>query len=141
MTGTTCGGLEVSIQVLFLHNAKIPHGFVIFSVLVGVVHGTLSLCLVLRECVQDEWAVQDLQQGTALLPGVQLSAGTMQLSSVAPASSTLGGSSMPPVTLGRSLASPGPAPVAPDRGAAGRTGERSARGACADREKVIPDLL
>lgn len=65
---------QVSIQVVFLHNTKMPHGFVVFSVLVGILHGALSLGLVLRECVQDEWALQapSLQSGTALLPGTHV---------------------------------------------------------------------
>jgi len=72
---------QVSIQSLFLLNSKVPHGFVHFSVLVGALHGVLSLCMVLRECVQDEVSLQahGIQQGTALLPGSALMGSGMQL--------------------------------------------------------------
>jgi len=59
---------QVSIQILFLGTARAAHGFVILSVLVGAVHGGLSLVVLLRECWQDEVKVQgqDWVQGTAL---------------------------------------------------------------------------
>jgi len=72
---------QVSIQSLFLLNSKVPHGFVHFSVVIGALHGALSLCMVLRECVQDEVSLQahGIQQGTALLPGSALMGSGMQL--------------------------------------------------------------
>lgn len=125
---------QVCIQSLFLMNAKIPHGFVIFSVLIGVLHGTLSLCMVLRECVQDEVSLQahSLQQGTALLPGT-LTAPTMQLSETSYGSSEppSGGSCslVAPSILGRSsTGSPG-ADRGTDRStASGDRGHSSGRG-------------
>lgn len=65
---------QVAIQCIFLQNRTEPRGFVMFSVLVGAVHGLLTFCTVLRECIADEWAVQaqSLQLGTALLPGTAL---------------------------------------------------------------------
>lgn len=65
---------QVSIQGLFLYSTEMPHHFVGFSVLVGVLHGTFSLFKVVRECVQDEWAVQTrtLRLDKAMLQGAQL---------------------------------------------------------------------
>lgn len=81
---------QVAIQSVFLYNAKVPHGFVIFSCIVGVLHGLVSLCTVVRECVQDEWAVQAhrYQNGTALLPATQLDSGTFTVLSSAAAPTT-----------------------------------------------------
>lgn len=64
---------QVSIQCLFLVNVAVPHGFVIFSVLVGICNGALSLSLVIQECLRQEWDSQNasFQQGTALLPPSQ----------------------------------------------------------------------
>merc|ERR1719446_1377659 len=69
---------QVSIQIAFLHNTKAPQTFVIFSVLIGMIHGTLALITVIRECVQDEWDLQTrgVQLGTALMPAAQLSHGS-----------------------------------------------------------------
>ncbi|CAE8633536.1 unnamed protein product [Polarella glacialis] len=69
---------QVSIQSLFLMNAKMPHGFIIFSVLMGVLNGGLSLFLVFQDCANEQWAGQDLQQGTALapLPALRLPSGS-----------------------------------------------------------------
>merc|ERR1719446_1899489 len=69
---------QVSIQIAFLHNTTASQNFVIFSVLVGMIHGTLALITVIRECVQDEWDLQKsgVHLGTALMPGTQLSHGS-----------------------------------------------------------------
>lgn len=91
---------QVSIQVLFLRNSKLAHSFVVFSVLMGILHGSISLGQVLRECVQDEFQVQaqNLQLGTTLLPGTQLStrgAPTTMLPAMQPAGvGASGGGSM-----------------------------------------------
>jgi len=69
---------QVSIQIAFLHNARAPQTFVLLSILVGMVHGTLALITVIRECLQDEWDLQarGVQMGTALMPAAQLSHGS-----------------------------------------------------------------
>jgi len=69
---------QVSIQMAFLHYTKAPHSFVVFSVLIGMIHGTLALITVIRECVQDEWDLQSrgVQLGTALMPSARLSHGS-----------------------------------------------------------------
>lgn len=109
---------QVCIQSLFLINAKMPHGFVIFSVLVGVLHGAMSLFLVLRECVQDEVSLQahGIQQGTALLPGT-LTAPTLQLSGFSQPPNAGSCSPVAPNTLGRPSTSPGGGATFADRSA------------------------
>jgi len=59
---------QVSIQILFLGTAKAAHGFVMLSVLAGVLHGGLTLFVLLKECWKDEVNAQgqQLMQGTAL---------------------------------------------------------------------------
>lgn len=52
---------QVSIQSVFLHDATAPQGFVKFSVLIGALHGALSLWQVLSECVRDEYSLQEAQ--------------------------------------------------------------------------------
>lgn len=82
---------QVSIQIAFLHGTQVPQTFVIFSVLLGMVHGTFALITVIRECVQDEWDLssQRVQLGTALMPALQLDHGSFSttLQPVAPTSS------------------------------------------------------
>lgn len=58
---------QVCIQIAFLHNQKAPQTFVMFSILIGMVHGTLALITVIRECVQDEWDLHSRMPG-ALMP-------------------------------------------------------------------------
>lgn len=72
---------QVSIQIAFLHSSNAPQSFVLFSVLVGMIHGTLSLIMVIRECVQDEYDLQaqSIHFGTALSPNAEMSPPTMQL--------------------------------------------------------------
>lgn len=87
---------QVCIQIMFLHTTNAPQTFVLFSVLVGMVHGTLALITVIRECVQDEWDLQakGIQLGTALMPDVQLSHGsfsTVLEPMTSPTSKTMGG--------------------------------------------------
>eukprot|EP00930_Biecheleria_cincta_P087692 TRINITY_DN76925_c0_g1_i1.p1 TRINITY_DN76925_c0_g1~~TRINITY_DN76925_c0_g1_i1.p1 ORF type:complete len:357 (-),score=55.77 TRINITY_DN76925_c0_g1_i1:104-1054(-) len=65
---------QVSIQSLFLANSAVPHGFVIFSVLLGTMNGCLSVTLVVRESLRQNWAAQGIEQGTALAPGSLASA-------------------------------------------------------------------
>mmetsp|Transcript_109620 Transcript_109620/g.234248 ORF Transcript_109620/g.234248 Transcript_109620/m.234248 type:complete len:146 (-) Transcript_109620:49-486(-) len=136
---------QVSIQILFLHNHEMPHGFVIFSILVGILHGGLSLCMVLRECVQDEVAVQaqGLQTGTLLLPPGQsspLGSHSSSASSSRAVTDAQRGSSYPvqPAIVGRSSSS-GVSPKA--ERSSSRQGERTlgSGGGCSDLE--IPDLL
>jgi hypothetical protein len=69
---------QVCIQIAFMRNARAPQAFVVFSVLVGMIHGTLALITVIRECVQDEWALHNkgVQLGKALMPDAQLSHGS-----------------------------------------------------------------
>lgn len=64
---------QVCIQILFISTAKYAHGFVYFSVCVGVLNGAFSLSKVVRNCVQEEWEAQASKwhQGTAL-QGVEL---------------------------------------------------------------------
>ncbi|CAK9111289.1 unnamed protein product [Durusdinium trenchii] len=59
---------QVCIQSLFLMSASAPHGFVIFSVIVGALNGCLSIALIAQDALQEESAVQDreLEQGTVL---------------------------------------------------------------------------
>eukprot|EP00435_Cladocopium_sp_Y103_P031221 s3391_g7.t2 len=59
---------QVCIQSLFLMSASAPHGFVLFSVVVGALNGSLSIALIVQDALQAEWAVQDrdLEQGTVL---------------------------------------------------------------------------
>merc|ERR1719201_1953753 len=61
---------QASIQIVFLQSANVAKSFVVLSVLVGIIHGTLSIVLVVRDYVQDEWDVQArrAELGTALLP-------------------------------------------------------------------------
>merc|ERR1719498_793816 len=85
---------QVSIQILFLHNTQAPQSFVLLSIIIGMIHGTLALITVIRECVQDE---RDMQKrkvvlGTALQPGAQLSH---------PSNSSSSNTSMPRQTSGR----------------------------------------
>eukprot|EP00927_Polykrikos_kofoidii_P079839 TRINITY_DN76678_c0_g1_i1.p1 TRINITY_DN76678_c0_g1~~TRINITY_DN76678_c0_g1_i1.p1 ORF type:complete len:381 (-),score=54.70 TRINITY_DN76678_c0_g1_i1:176-1318(-) len=72
---------QVSIQSMFLKNAKGPQIFVMFSILCGVLHAALSLFLAARECVQDDLMMNahGLQMGTALLPDTQLASSTYSL--------------------------------------------------------------
>ncbi|CAK9111292.1 unnamed protein product [Durusdinium trenchii] len=68
---------QVCIQSLFLMSASAPHGFVIFSVIVGALNGCLSIALIAQDALQEESAVQarcarswevdrELEQGTVL---------------------------------------------------------------------------
>jgi len=59
---------QVCIQILFLGSMNNTHGFVIFSVVVGILNGGFSLSNVIKNCVQEEWAAQAriVEQGTAL---------------------------------------------------------------------------
>lgn len=59
---------QVCIQSLFLMSASAPHGFVLFSVVIGALNGCLSIALIVQDALQAEWAVQDrdLEQGTVL---------------------------------------------------------------------------
>jgi hypothetical protein len=69
---------QVCIQIAFIRNRAAPQSFVLFSVFVGMTHGTLAIITVIRECVQDEWAMQTkgVQLGTALMPTAQLDHGS-----------------------------------------------------------------
>jgi len=138
---------QVCIQALFLSTAKAAHGFVMFSVLCGTLHGGWSLATLLRECWQDEVAVQahGLVQGTALqplappqLPALRNSAawssGALPRGAAGAGASASGYSSVAaPTVLGRSsaTASGGPATYASSSsrnagGAAGLGGSRPA---------------
>lgn len=50
---------QVAIQTYFIYSEPAqPHGYVIFSVAVGVLNAVLSVVSVTCDCVQDEWKVQ-----------------------------------------------------------------------------------
>mmetsp|Transcript_44072 Transcript_44072/g.101712 ORF Transcript_44072/g.101712 Transcript_44072/m.101712 type:complete len:360 (-) Transcript_44072:35-1114(-) len=49
---------QVLIQFLFLNSIEAPHGFIYFSVICGILHGSLALAVVLRECLQEGWSSQ-----------------------------------------------------------------------------------
>lgn len=68
---------QVSIQIVYLENAPVAQTFVLLSVLVGILHGSFSVFMVVQECVQDERVDQArraelctalLRHDTALLP-------------------------------------------------------------------------
>jgi len=45
---------QVCIQIVYLRSNSTASSFVMFSVLVGILHGTFSICVVVREWVTDE---------------------------------------------------------------------------------------
>jgi len=102
---------QVSIQSLFLGNAQYSHGFIMFSIVVGLMHGGITLATVMRECVQDERSLQSqgLQQGVALKPQPTIVTSPLQ-PSVEPGSMNkqskpsipYGSCAVPPSVLGRS---------------------------------------
>lgn len=59
---------QISIQSVFLGTAQYAHAFVYFSICVGLAHGSLSLVLLIRDCVEEGRAMQsqNLMQNTAL---------------------------------------------------------------------------
>lgn len=113
---------QVSIQALFLGNSPYSHGFVMFSILVGVLHCGLTVVTVMGECVQDERRLQSqgLQQGLVLKPlklGTSqppsqlgsLQSGTLRAQgSKAELYGSNGSCAAPPSVLGRPAAAPVP---------------------------------
>eukprot|EP00933_Yihiella_yeosuensis_P079170 TRINITY_DN9141_c0_g1_i2.p1 TRINITY_DN9141_c0_g1~~TRINITY_DN9141_c0_g1_i2.p1 ORF type:complete len:319 (-),score=36.82 TRINITY_DN9141_c0_g1_i2:232-1074(-) len=107
---------QVSIQCLFLMNSTVPHGFVIFSVLIGICNGVLSLTLVMKECANETWdsKAHGFEQGIALAPPKSSTMGERQPISSGSAELMSSGTSNSPATAGaggltdRSSISPGP---------------------------------
>jgi hypothetical protein len=61
---------QVAIQSGFLYNAKAPNVFVTFSIVCGILHGSIALFTTVRGCFQEVWNAQaeGVQMGTALMP-------------------------------------------------------------------------
>mmetsp|Transcript_101985 Transcript_101985/g.186855 ORF Transcript_101985/g.186855 Transcript_101985/m.186855 type:complete len:393 (-) Transcript_101985:98-1276(-) len=147
---------QVSIQSVFLHDATAPQGFVRFSVLIGALHGALSLFQVLSECVKDEYSLQargsiqlmSAERGPALRPAGSQTAGSGSSTSARYASDATSSS-------GRKTGSPTSTAAAATRSASSSTGLAAAAGAGGDRgyqatqpapkvlghTQEIPDLL
>jgi len=135
---------QVCIQILFLGSAKYTHGFVFFSVGVGILNGCFSLSNVIKNCVQEEWAAQarTVQQGTALK-------GLTETSSSSPGAGASRNTARPPVPerIGRTSAAGTGRLSAAVRGtttmalSGGGTGAGGGLGGGNDDNSLVMDLL